>query len=567
MSSELLIVAGVTLLSMVAIHYIQWIQEDKKLPPGPRRLPLLGNLLQVPVLRPYPKFREWAKEYGPVFSLRLGPQTVVVLNSPEAAHEILDNRARIYSSRAPPHVAHDIMSDGQRLVFLPYDKEWKAAKKTLQPLFTTSKTREMRTTQELESRVVMFDLLNHGEQSFVPEFRNVGDEVPERHWFAIIRRYTTSVVMLATYGNRVNRVTNNPHLHKIYDVLANFAHVGQPGNYLADAFPILRKLPDILAPWRIAGRRMHEWEMELWGGLLERCKEEIRQGKEHVTNYVVTYLRQRMDAGIDEAPGKGVLPNGHLTDKLLAYCAGTVLEAGSDTTASTMQSFFLFMISHPHILKKLREEIDRVIGDERMPGFEDEGTLPYLVACIKETLRRRPPTIMGIPHSSDESDCYEGYLIPKNSTVIGNVWAIHMDPVTYPNPFAFNPDRFMEKENNGTWGSGPDYKGRDHFVFGWGRRFCVGQNIAEASLFLVLSRIIWAFDLQVPKDPKTGNPIIPDINDEDATYTDGFVSVPKAYPLAFIPRSEKKAQIVRKAFEQAQEEWEYLGLDTDDRSA
>ncbi|EEB92602.1 hypothetical protein MPER_08863, partial [Moniliophthora perniciosa FA553] len=232
MSSELLIVAGVALLSMVAIHYIQWIQEDKKLPPGPRRLPLLGNLLQVPVLRPYPKFREWAKEYGPIFSLRLGPQTVVVLNSPEAAHEILDNRARIYSSRAPPHVAHDIMSDGQRLVFLPYDKEWKAAKKTLQPLFTTSKTREMRATQELESRVVMFDLLNHGEQSFAPEFRNVGDEVPEQHWFAIIRRYTTSVVMLATYGNRVNRVTNNPHLHKIYDVLANFAHVGQPGNYL-----------------------------------------------------------------------------------------------------------------------------------------------------------------------------------------------------------------------------------------------------------------------------------------------------------------------------------------------
>jgi hypothetical protein len=74
--------------------------------------------------------------------------------------------------------------------------------------------------------------------------------------------------------------------------------------------------------------------MELWGGLLERCKEEIRQGKEHVTNYVVTYLRQRMDAGIEDAPGKGILPNGHLTDKLLAYCAGTVLEAGRRVVAA-----------------------------------------------------------------------------------------------------------------------------------------------------------------------------------------------------------------------------------------
>jgi cytochrome P450 len=115
-----------------------------------------------------------------------------------------------------------------------------------------------------------------------------------------------------------------------------------------------------------------------------------------------------------------------------------------------MQSFILFMISHPNIEKKVREEIDRVVGSERMPVFEDEPNLPYLVACIKEPLRRRPPTTMGkwvstfidtlgsdllplgIPHSSDEDDVYEGYFIPKGSTVIGNVWAIHMDPRHYP---------------------------------------------------------------------------------------------------------------------------------------
>ncbi|EEB95611.1 hypothetical protein MPER_05386 [Moniliophthora perniciosa FA553] len=344
---------------------------------------------------------------------------------------------------------------------MPYDEQWKAARKTLQPLFTAPKTRELHFVQELESRVVLYDLLNHGEHSFSPEFRNAGEQVPETHWFSIIRRYTTSVVMLVTYGNRVERYINNPHLHKIYDVLASFAVTAQPGNYLADAFPILRKFPDILAPWRSAGHKMHEWEMELWGGLLEKCKEDLRQGKEHVTNYVTNYLKQRMDVGIEEAPGRGVLPNGYLSDKLLAYNAGTVLEAGSDTTASTMQSFILFMISHPHVLKKLREEIDSVVGIERMPEFEDQDNLPYLVACIKETLRRRPPAVMGIPHSSDSDDIYEGYLIPKRSTVIGNIWAIHMDPASYPNPFAFDPERFMENENERAWGSGPDFKGRD----------------------------------------------------------------------------------------------------------
>jgi len=84
-----------------------------------------------------------------------------------------------------------------------------------------------------------------------------------------------------------------------------------------------------------------------------------------------------------------------LRDTLLAYTAGTVLEAGSDTTASTMQSFILFMISHPDVMRKVRDELDRAVGSDRMPTFEDEPNLPYLVACIKETLRRRPPTIMG----------------------------------------------------------------------------------------------------------------------------------------------------------------------------
>ncbi|ESK98378.1 cytochrome p450 [Moniliophthora roreri MCA 2997] len=565
MTHELAVVTGIVLFSIALVYHVQRTQEDKKLPPGPPRLPFLGNLLQIPVLRSYPKFREWAKEYGPIFSLRLGPQTIIVLNTAEAAHELLDNRAMIYSGRAPPYVAHEIVGDGQRPVFLSYGKEWKAVRKSLQPSFTTSKTREMRTTQELESRIVLYDLMTHGEQSFLPEFRNTGNDVPEAHWFSIVRRFTTSVMMLVTYGNRVNRIVGNPRLHKIYRVFANVAGLSQPGTYLADTFPVLRKLPDILAPWRVVGRRMHEWEMELWGGFLESCKGEIREGKERVANYVSTYLRQRADAGIEEAPGKGILPNGHLTDKLLAYCAGTVLEAGSDTTASTVQSFILFMISHPHVLKKLREEIDSVVGDGRMPTFENLGTLPYLIACIKETLRRRPPAALGIPHSCDSVDNYSGYLIPKNSTVIGNVWAIHMDPVAYPNPFAFDPDRFMVKENKGTWASGPDSKERDHYVFGWGRRFCIGQNVAEAALFIVLSRIVWAFDLEVPKNPKSGNSVIPDINDEDVTFTDGLLNFPKAYPVAFVPRSENKAQIIRKAFEEAQVQWEYLGLDTDVR--
>ncbi|RDB14793.1 hypothetical protein Hypma_016543 [Hypsizygus marmoreus] len=534
-----------------------------ELPPGPSGIPFFGNLFQVPVLRPYPKFRDWAKQYGSIYHLRLGPQDMIVLNTAEAADELFVNRSKNYSSRSPPHVAHDIMSAGQRQVFLPYDKEWKATRRSLQAAIGPGPSKRLRPLQELESRVLLHDLLMHGDKGLRDLAEGPNGEVPEDHWFSLIRRYTTSVVLIVMYGKRANKVINNHQLHKIYAVLANFTKVGQPGNYLADVFPILRKLPDFLAPWRVEARQMHEWEMELWGGFLHDLKSEMSAGCIPNDSYVSTYLKARSDAGHANAPGCGLTPDGWLKDKLLAYTAATVLEAGSDTTASTMQSFVLFMLSHPHVLERARAEVDRVVGEERMPGWEDEPRMPYLVACIKETLRRRPPTIMGIPHRAEEDDVYDGYFIPRGSTVVGNVWAIHMDPTRFPNPTAFQPERFLTKDQNVRWGSGPD-QDRDHYVFGWGRRFCQGTYIAEASLFIVLSRLIWALDFELPRHPKTGVPILPDIADEE-TFSDGFVSVPRIFRVGFRARGEGRRRIVEKAFEDAQVEWGMRGMEGDVR--
>ncbi|KAF9489007.1 cytochrome P450 [Pleurotus eryngii] len=567
LSATELTAIAITFSFLALVHYRRRNSSQYKLPPGPKGIPFFGNLFQVDALRPYPKFREWAKEYGEIFHLRLGPwQDVVVLNTAEAADELFLNRSKDFSSRSPPHVAHDIMSAGQRLVFLPYEKEWKTARRSLQSAIGPGPSKRLRPAQELESRVLLYDLVSHGDQSIVEELKEgPNGEVPERHWFSLIRRYTTSIVMSVMYGKRVHKLTNNTYLNMIYEVLANFTHVAQPGNYIADAFPIFRALPDILAPWRVAARKMHEWcsEMKLWGGLLKDIQGDMSKGIASDC-YVGNYLKQRAEAGQEQAPGGGLTDDGWLKDTLLAYTAGTVLEAGSDTTASTMQAFVLMMLAHPEVLQKVRVEVDRVVGSDRMPTFEDEPNLPYLVACIKETLRRRPPSIMGIPHSAHENEVYKGYLIPKGSTVIGNIWAIHMDPVRFPNPFAYQPERWYTEGQPTRWGSGPD-SDRDHYVFGWGRRFCQGSHIAEASLFIVLSRLIWGVQFEAPRDPKTGSPVIPDINDEAATFSDGIVAVPYIYKVGFKSRSEKHASIIKRSFEDAQAEWQVLGLKTDER--
>lgn len=108
-----------------------------------------------------------------------------------------------------------------------------------------------------------------------------------------------------------------------------------------------------------------------------------------------TYLRARTAAGHEDAPGRGFTEGDWMQDKFLAFGVGSALEAGSDTSAMNIDSFILYMLNHPHILVKVREEMDFVVGTERMPDFDDEERLPYLVACIKELLRHRPATPLG----------------------------------------------------------------------------------------------------------------------------------------------------------------------------
>ena len=131
--------------------------------------------------------------------------------------------------------------------------------------------------------------------------------------------------------------------------------------------------------------------MSLYGRLLEERKANVKGGLSRDC-WVSNYLRARADAGIEDAPGGGLTKDGWMRDKFIAYTAGSLLEAGSDTTASSILVFLLYMVCYPEVLKKAQAEIDRVVGGDRMPGWEDEEKLPYLIACIKESWRIRSIT-------------------------------------------------------------------------------------------------------------------------------------------------------------------------------
>lgn len=307
----------------------------------------------------------------------------------------------------------------------------------------------------------------------------------------------------------------------------------------------------------------HDREMGLYGGLLDEEKAALEEGTVRET-FLNTYLRARSAGGWAEAPGNGLAGDIWMRDKMLAYTAGSLLEAGADTTATALLTFVLAMLGNPGVLKRAREEVDMVVGKDRMPTFDDEENLPYVVACIQETLRCHAPVIMGVPHRADEDDEYKGYHIPKGATVIANLWAIHMDPVRYPDPTMFNPERHLGGPPLRRAG-GPDPEERAHYAFGFGRRFCGGKDVAEASLFVLCARMLWGIDFQAPTDPVTKKPRVPDFKDEDGTWSTGFIAVPHPFDVEFKPKSERHAEIIRQSFEELQDEWRDVGLPADER--
>lgn len=154
-----------------------------------------------------------------------------------------------------------------------------------------------------------------------------------------------------------------------------------------------------------------------------------------------------------------------LSEREIAYATGSLFGAGSDTSSSTLTSFILAMTCFPRVAAKAQEELDRVVGHDRSPTWCDAPNLPYCSAIIKETLRWRPVAVMGgTPHASIIDDHYNGHFIPKGTTILGNLWAIHHNEKYFKDSHDFIPERYLSPCEDGTL----PYPHRDgHSAFGW----------------------------------------------------------------------------------------------------
>lgn len=234
-----------------------------------------------------------------------------------------------------------------------------------------------------------------------------------------------------------------------------------------------------------------------------------------------------------------------------------MIEAGSETTSSSLNSCILYLAANPQVQARANEEITRTIGDSRSPTFADEPQLPYIRAMVKEILRIRPVTTIGTPHYSTTDVVYKDYFIPAGTVLSLQQYAIHFDPNLYSEPEAFKPERFLNHPlKAGAYAGLGDPYARDHFDFGAGRRICPGMHLAENSLFITLAKILWAFEIRPPLGPDGKEQVV---DTGDTAYEDGGNTIPKPFRVRFLVRDAGRERIVREEWRRAVTDGYYLG--------
>ncbi|KAJ7765339.1 cytochrome P450 [Mycena metata] len=487
--------------------YFRFRTNSRRLPPGPPKLPFIGNVLSMPSSHEWITFSQWGKKYGSdIIHLDVLGTSIVVLNSYNAAIDLLDKRSAIYSDRPRLVMARELMGWDETLFFQPYGSQWRAGRRLLHEQFQFSAATRFHPQQITTAHRLLSRLLESPE-----DFRE--------H----IRYAAGSLSMSIAYGIET-LPAQDPLIETAAANLAAVVAAATPGSYLVDVLPFLKHIP-AWVPGAGFQRKAQYWKQET--------------AKMLNTPFVIT--KQALADGV--APPsftRHALDNmdtsedGRSQEELLKWMAADIYVGGADTSVAAILIFILGMLSNPEAMKAAQAEIDAVVRPGFLPTFEEEERLPYISAIRLETLRWNNVTPLAIPHSTTEEDIYQNYRIPAGSTIIANVWAMTHDENEYPEPFKFRPERFLKdgKLNR-------EVRDPTSAVFGFGRRVCPGQHLGSSFLWIVITSILSSFDITkaVDEDGKIVEPSYACIS--------GLLSFPVPFRCSIQPRSQEKAHLVK----------------------
>ncbi|XVF52763.1 hypothetical protein PTKIN_Ptkin05aG0044600 [Pterospermum kingtungense] len=435
--------------------------SPSKLPPGPRRLPIVGNLLDLGD-KTHKSLAKLAKIHGPVMSLKLGSLTTVVLTSEETAKEILQKHDLTFSNRTIVDAVRACQHHEVGFPWIPVSPLWRTLRKVCNThLFTSQK---LDANQYLRRKKIQDLIANVHRSCQTGEAINIGQAA-----------FDTTINLLSNTIFSMDLVDpSSPVAQEFKKTVREIMdEAGKPN--LADYFPMLRKI-DLLGVRRRMAIHFQKL-LDLFGKMFDERLELRKAQGATASNDVLDTLLDIIEGNIEE------LNRNHVINLLLV-----LFVAGTDTTSSTLEWAMAELLRNTQVLLKAKKELEEAIGKGKPVEESDINRLPYLQAIIKETFRLHPAVPLLLPRRAGADVEICGFTVPEGAQVFVNVWAIGRDPSIWENPSAFMPERFL--------GSEIDVKGRDFGLipFGAGRRICPGLPVANRMLPLMLGSLIHSFD-------------------------------------------------------------------------
>ncbi|KAH7925530.1 cytochrome P450 [Leucogyrophana mollusca] len=482
------------------------------LPPGPKPLPVVGNVLSLDSKEPWNTYAEWGAVYGDLIYARFLNQDVIIINSEKIAKELLEKRSNNYSDR--PFIAtREPFGWTFNFGLTPYGDEWRLCRRLIHQTFRADASLSFRPMQIRKAHQLLNNLLD--------------DPI---NYVAHFQTYGASIGMSTVYDYDA-APRDDPLVEIVNRALVLGIKVMTPERaVLLSAFPFLARLPSWFPGATI--KRDAVLSCKYIAEMIERPYEYVQKSMAEGTAApsLVSEILKRMEHEENDRVDQ--------LEKALKQTSSTAFAAAAETTSSALLFFILAMVLNPDLQQRAHAEIDAVVDAGRLPNFDDRPSLPYIEGIVRETMRWQPVIPMGAPHATTNSDVYEGYFIPKGAMIIPNAWAMSRDESVYPNGSKFKPDRWLDEDGKLTNAEPPV------FTFGFGRRICPGRYTADASIWAGIASILATFEFSKAKDAQ-GKDI-----DFVPTFSSGVGRHPDPFPCSIVPRStrlsaEKLAQLIR----------------------
>nr|AXE71691.1 CYP2B [Arborimus longicaudus] len=462
------------------------------LPPGPRPLPFLGNVLQMDRGGLLNSFTQLREKYGDVFTMHLGPRPVVMLYGTEAIREALVDQAEAFSGRGTIAVVQPITKDYG--VFFSNGERWKALRRfslaTMRDFGMGKRSVEERIQEE--ARCLVEELRKSQGAPLDPTF--------------LFQCITANIICSIVFGERFD-YNDRQFLRMLNLIYQTFSLTSSISSQVFEFFSgFLKYFPGT----HIQVSKNLQEILDYVGHSVEKHRATLDPSNPR--DFIDTYL-----LGMEKEKSNQHTEFHHQN---LIISVLSLFFAGTETSSTTLRYGFLLMLKYPHVAEKVQKEIDQVIGSHRQPNLDDRMKMPYTDAVIHEIQRFSDLVPLGVPHKVIKDTLFRGYLLPKNTEVYPILSSALHDPRYFEQPDTFNPDHFLDA-------NGALKKTEAFMPFSTGKRICLGEGIARNELFLFFTTILQSFSVSSPVAPK----------DIDLTPREtGLTKVAPPYQIQFLAR-------------------------------